>query len=213
MSSILSNILNHVKDECNTCNLQMEDITDRQIALVCDSDPITATFRALMLGDPTENELVTTNIEKWVEAKGDLDLGDFTVKLNSECRVVINSFGEDLCTVQSTPTTPGSPTTDPSSNNTAAIIIPIVIIIIIVIAAIVVLVVVILLFRRQHQTQKTDPYLNFDEQETEGTARLSQTLYEPAESREYDNPMYGEQEDVVKTDLEREYLEDPSILK
>jgi hypothetical protein len=222
-SSIVSNILSHVKEECNACDLQVEDITD--IRLTCGNDQISATFRALLLGDPVENELVTTNLEKWVEANADINLGDFTVKLNGECEVVINSFGDDFCSVQrpqptSTPTTtpPDTPTTESTSNRgsdkTAGIVIPIVIIIMLVIVAIVVLVVVVLLFRR-HQTQKsTDPYLNFEEHETAGTARLSQTLYETGESREYDNPIYGQQEDeIVKTDLEREYLEDPSILK
>ena len=214
-----------MKEECNACDLQVEDITDREIRLTCDSDPVSATFRAILLGDPVENKLVTTNLEKWVEANADINLGDFTVKLNGECRVVINSFGDDFCSVQSpqpmsTPTTtpPDTPTTESTSNRgsdkTAGIVIPIVIIVMVVIVAIVVLVVVVLLFRRRQTQKSSDPYINFDEHETAGTARLSQTLYEPGESREYDNPIYREQEDeIVKTDLEREYLEDPSILK
>ena len=207
-SSIVSSILSHVKEECNTCDLQDKDITDREITLQCGSNPISATFRALLLGDPRENELIITNIEKWVEEEGVIAIGDLTAKLNSQCHVVIDSFGDEFCTPP-----PITESSKNESDNTAGIVIPIIVIIAIVLVAIVVLLVAILLFRRR-QNQKSDPYLNFDEQETSGTARLSQTLYESRESREQDNPVYGEQEDdIVKTDLEREYLEDPSILK
>ena len=233
ISAIVSNILSIVKTICATCDLGASDVARRELTLICNSDPISVTFRALLVGQPQENELIINNIQKWVEDDGEIDIGQFTVKVNSNCDIVITSLDDELCTVQATPPTSTTPTTSttppttepsppvtskPSSNrgpdNTASIVVPIVVIIIIAVVGIVILAVVILLFRRRQQ-QKSDPYLNFDEQETTGTARLSQNLYEQSEGqREYGNPIYGEgQGEETKTDLEREYLENPSILK
>ena len=233
ISQIISALLSHLGEACATCDVGSEDIVRQQVTLSCDKDPVTVTFRALIIGEPQENELIINNLEKWVEDKGNVDLTDFTAKLNSDCEVEIDTLSQELCTVESTtePTTASKSTTEPTtasittgptsatseasrrSDNTTEIVVPIIIVILILLIVAVVLVVVILFLKRRH-TQKSDPYLNFEEQETSGTARLSQNIYEPAsEAREHQNPIYGEDDEDTKTDLEKEYLEDPSILK
>lgn len=238
-TSIINGILTIVKEQCNTCNLKADEITSVKLALHCDGDQATATFRALLLGSPQQNELITNNLEKWVEEQEIIDFGDFTAKLNGQCTLAIKTFLDDFCTTEP-PKPPSSPpptkspetmspgSSEPSSNqgsdNTAAIVVPIVIILILLIVVAVILIVIVVAFRKRN-TQKADPYLNFDQQqETSGTARLSQTLYdgENGENREkeFENPLYVESananeepEEITKTDLEREYLENPDVLK
>ena len=214
VSQIIEIVISVANEACSTCNVQCSDIVNGDISLsLCDDTAFTtATFRALLLGDPQDNRAIIDAITKWVEEGGLVDLDNLQVKINSECDTVIVSFDDELC-IQRTPVTPTATDVDSPDNSTnvVGIVVPIVIIIILIII-VAVLVAAIFLFRKRHQ-KKSDPYLNFDEQEQSGTARLSQSLYEPSVGpREYENPIYGEQEET-KAPLEVEYLEDPSVLK
>ena len=216
MTQIINVLISTVENTCSACDIQAGDIVNSNITLAScsNADFASATFRALILGDPQENEDIIGAITKWVEDGERVSLGDLTVKLNSKCEIVIESLDEEFCE-ESTPTPPTA-TSDASSNdnssNIVGIIVPVMVILVLIIIVLI-LVVAILLFRRR-QSQKADPYLNYEEEDTTDTVRLSQNLYVPTSGpREYNNPIYGEPAEETKTPLEMEYLEDPSILK
>ena len=216
VKQIIDLLITVVNEVCSTCTVQSSDIVNGDILLSsCDDIAFTsATFRALLLGDRQDNKDIIDAIIDWVEEGGAVLLDDIEVKINSDCDVVLESFDDELCTQRTfgPPTTSARQSSD-DSINVVGIVVPIIIIIVLIVV-VVILIAAVFLFRKRHQ-KKSDPYLNFDENEQTGTARLSQSLYEPTTgpgAREYENPIYGDQEET-KAPLENEYLEDPSILK
>ena len=217
VDQIIHRIVSHVSGTCTQCQLAASDFTNGLVHIDCNDDMVVGTFRTLLLGSVDGNEQIIEAISKWVEDGGTIEVKDFLLKLNSECEVVIETLNEPFCRIESTPNTTPPDTTPPATmkvsrdnTNVASIVVPIVIIVLL-IAIVIAALIAIILFRRNKKQRSGDPYLNFDEQESSGTARLSQNLY-TSSRRDYENPIYGEHEDT-KVPLEREYLEDPSILK
>lgn len=176
---------------CILCNLQASSVTDRVIQ--CGSDSSTATFRALLLGDMNENQAIIDHIKEWVELGESITIDDLTVKLDSNCDVLIESLDDEHCTIEP----PSSATTESSSNNktssgpnAAAIVVPILLVVILI--AIVALILVLYLYKKRNKKEQRS-YMNFDEPDNMGTGRLSMNLYDPsAARRNYNNPLYGE---------------------
>ena len=187
---------------CVSCNLQASSVTDRVIQ--CTSDSSTATFRALLLSDMNENRATIDFIKEWVELGESITIDDLTVKLDSNCDVLIESLQDEHCTIETTEppssaTTepPSSATTEPSSTdktssgpNAAAIVVPILLVVILI--AIVALILVLYLYKKRNKKEQLS-YMNFDEPDNMGTGRLSMNLYDPATNRRnYNNPLYDE---------------------
>ena len=209
VSQILTKLVAHVNDFCSlNCNFQASDVSNA--VLQCYEDPNSLTFRALLLrSSMSRSRDILSAIEEWVEQGQSVSLGDAVVTLNPSCKVTIQSYQDESC---------DSPTSSESSGSSPATIIVPIIIILIVLIAITILVVVLVLFMR-HRKQNERLYLNFDEPEVVGTARLSQTLYEPEEGeREFDNPIYDEKKVLDEESIDEkisvgEYFEDPKVLK
>lgn len=193
ITSQIAEKLETVVSGCVSCNLQASSVTDRVIQ--CSSDSSTATFRALLLGDMNENQAIIDFIKEWVELGGSITIDDLPVKLDSKCDVLIESLQDEHCTETTEP--PSSATTEPSSTdkkssglNAAAIVVPILLVVILI--AIIVLIVVLYLYKKRNKKEQQS-YMNFDEPDNSGTARLSMNLYDPsADRRNYNNPLYGE---------------------
>lgn len=193
-SDITSQITEKLVSGCVLCNLQASSVTDRVIQ--CTSDSSTATFRALLLGDMNENQATIDFIKDWVELGRSITIDDLTVKLDSNCNVLIESLQDEHCTIETTEP-PSSATTEPSSTdktssgpNAAAIVVPILLVVILI--AIVALILVLYLYKKRNKKEQQS-YMNFDEPDNMGTGRLSMNLYDPATNRRnYNNPLYGE---------------------
>ena len=217
MEQIVAWIVSRVNAKCTECDLTVGSITNGQLHAECDKD--SHTFRAVLLGDDKKNDPIIETITELVKQGSNSTIGGMLLKLNSNCEVVIESLNEEFCSVQTPPTPPvTTEAVSTDDSNVANIVAPIVIIVLLVVAVIVALVVIVLFRRRKKQ--KSDPYLNFDDhRESSGTASLSHSFY-TGDRRDYQNPIYGEQgrneeeeEDEKKVPLEKEYLEDPTILK
>lgn len=193
ITSQIAEKLETVVSGCVSCNLQASSVTDRVIQ--CSGDSSTATFRALLLGDMNENQAIIDFIKEWVELGGSITIDDLPVKLDSNCDVLIESLQDEHCTETTEP--PSSATTEPSSTdkkssgiNAAAIVVPILLVVILI--AIIALIVVLYLYKKRNKKEQQS-YMNFDEPDNLGTARLSMNLYDPsADRRNYNNPLYGE---------------------
>lgn len=173
-----------VVSHCTSCNLHSSSVTDRVIQ--CSGDPTTATFRALLLGSTNENQVIIDSIKDWIKLGGNITINGLTVKLDSNCDILIKSLQDEHCTIE----TPSTSTSKSSGPNVAAIVIPILIVVILI--AVIALILVLYLYKRRNKKDQ-DSYMNFDEPENSGTARLSMNLYDSSGSRRnYNNPIYGE---------------------